>query len=499
MWSLFRRKARQKKPIRRTPNSVRPRLEALEDRCLLSSGALDPTFGSGGTVTTELSKADSYGHGVLLQPNGDLIAYGLADTSGLASFGLARYSPNGSLDKTFGKTGQVVTSKVGTTAITGPDYATRDEGVAQAALQSDGKIVAVGNDSYLVRFNSDGSIDTTFGSQGLVVIPSGFSVQSLLIQPSNGDIVVGGSYNSDFALLRYSPTGALDSTFGSGGEVVTSSAAGSVDALVLENGNIVAGGGQSLARYTLSGNLDTTFGSGGIVTIPMGFPSLLVQPNGDIVAVGTTPAPSYYYDIGGNEEWELARYTVSGSLDSTFGSGGTVTSRIGGGDVAEGAALQSNGQIVVVGGSFFAGFELGVHNPNGSVDTNFGSGGFVQQPGFYGYGGFADYGSGVVIQPDGKIVTATSADVSKGRSGFTEDFMLARYGPSAAQIGSFTASPNPVTAGSNVTLTASNITLADPSSTIAQVAFYLDSNNDGTLETGSDTLLGDATQSSSGV
>jgi uncharacterized delta-60 repeat protein len=505
---------------------LRVGLEALEDRCCPSSGALDPTFGTGGIVTTEVAKTASYAHGVLLQSNGDLITYGIADTGdtrlvdqgsilGTASFGLARYTPSGSLDKTFDKTGEVVTSTVGTTAITSPDAATPDVGVAQAALQSDGKIVAVGNHSYLVRYNSNGSLDTTFGSKGLVVVPSGFSAQSLVIQPSNGDIVVGGSYSSDFALLRYTPSGALDSTFGSGGEVVTSGAPGTVTSLALENGDIVAGGGQSLARYTLSGNLDATFGSGGIVSLPMGFPSLLVQPNGDIVAVGTTPAPSNYIDIATAHEWALARYSVNGSLDTTFGSGGLVTSKIAGGDIAEGSALESNGQIVVVGFASLGGFELGVYNPNGSVDTSFGSGGFVQQnPSFIGYSLAQDYGSGVVIQPDGKIVTATSADL--GHSGpLPEGFMLARYGPSAAQIGSFTASTSTVTAGTSVTLSASNITLADPSSTITQVAFsYVDgsgnqqplgygTNNNGTwtftfmvnLTLGSYTLIAQATDS----
>jgi uncharacterized delta-60 repeat protein len=473
MWLFSPRKAQ---PM----TSVRPRLEVLEDRCVPSSGALDPSFGSGGSVTTELAKADSYAHGVLLQSNGDLIAYGVANTgttyrSPVASFGLARYTPNGSLDKTFAKTGEVVTSQVGKTAITiqVPAYTvfTAGEGVAQAALQSDGKIVAVGNDSYLVRYNSNGSLDTTFGSQGLVVVPSGFSVQSLLIQPSDGDIVAGGSYNSDFALLRYTPSGALDSTFGSGGEVVTSGAAATVVALALENVDIVAGGTGVVARYTLSGNLDTTFGSGGIVAIPMGSPSLLVQPNGQIVAVGTVTIPSPY----GDTDWELARYNVNGSLDSTFGSGGVVTGKVPGGNetVAYGSALQSNGQIVVLGENLgLITFAVAVYNANGSLDTSFGSGGFVTHDGGSAGGGEA-IGGGIAIQPDGKIVAAMSVGLG------VPAFVLARYGPSAAQISSFTASPDPVAPGSSLTLTASNITLADPSSTITQVAFYyVDSSGD---------------------
>jgi uncharacterized delta-60 repeat protein len=450
---------------------------------MLSSGALDPTFGSGGIVKTALTRTGDYAHGLLLQSNGDLIAYGDADTGtqsspDVASFGLARYTPNGSLDTTFGNRGVVVTSKVGGTAVTGAEVEGPPAGVSQAALQSDGKIVAVGNGRYLIRYNSNGSLDAAFGSRGLVTVPSGFSVDSALFQPNNGDIVVGGNYNSAFALLRYTPHGALDPTFGSGGEVVTPAAAGGIGSLALENGDIVAGGGGALARYTLSGNLDTTFGSGGIVTSPVGITSLLVQPNGQIVAVGND---------GG---WGLARYNVNGSLDSTFGSGGIVTSSINGDDVADASALQSNGQIVVVGWSLNTiQFEVGVYNPNGSADTSFGSGGFVSQPGFSGTNGTIDldFGGGVVIQSDGKIVTASS-----GNANMSSDFLLARYGPSAAQIGSFTASPDPVTAGSNVTLTASNITLADPGSTITQVAFYVQIN-------GTNTLLGYGTQTGSGV
>jgi hypothetical protein len=99
-----------------------------------------------------------------------------------------------------------------------------------------------------------------------------------------------------------------------------------------------------------------------------------------------------------------------------------------------------------------------------------------------------DYGGGVMIQTDGKIVVAGSAFINP-----KDNFMLARYGPSAAQIGSVTASPNPVTAGSNVTLTASNITLADPNSTIMKVAFYsID-------RSGAQQQLGTGTQTSLGV
>jgi uncharacterized delta-60 repeat protein len=492
MWPFSPRTTRLSKPARGVPPSRQPRLEALEDRCLLSSGALDPTFGSGGIVTTSLSKGDAEAHGALLQANGDIIAYGSAGifqgNDEYSGFGLARYTPNGSLDTTFGSKGVVTTFKVGTTNLQQDGYPpSSGAGVLQAALQSDGKIVAVGS-NVLLRYNSNGSLDTTFDSKGLVTPPSGFSVDSVLVQPSNGDTVVGGSYNSDFALLRYTPTGTLDSTFGSGGEVVTSSAGGNVVALALENGDIVAGGGGTLARYTLNGSLDATFGSGGIVTTALGISNLLVQPNGEIVAVGNGTGSN------GRGAWALARYNVNGSLDSTFGSGGIAISSPTGWDTATASALQSNGQIVVVGWSVYNPvgvdnvFEVGVYNPNGSPDTSFGSGGFVITSWFNPDG---DEGAGVVIQTDGKIVTTGTVFIG-GTGDQNDRFRLARFGPSAAQIGSFTASPNPVTAGSTTTLTASNITLADPSGTITQVAFYVQVN-------GTNTLLGYGTQTSPGV
>jgi uncharacterized delta-60 repeat protein len=148
-----------------------------------------------------------------------------------------------------------------------------------------------------------------------------------------------------------------------------------------------------------------------------------------------------------------------------------------GGDQPWSAALQANGQIVVVGwtNSPTYQFEVGRFNADGSVDTTFGSGGSVITS-----VGSASQATGVVIQTDGKIV-ATGYTTINGKV----DLMLARYLPSEPEIGSFTASPNPVTTGSNVTLTASNITDGNAGSTITQVAFYLNG-----------TLLGYGTQAS---
>jgi uncharacterized delta-60 repeat protein len=415
-----------KTPPRRHPAIRRPacrlRLEALEDRWVPSGAGLDPTFGSGGIVTTSLLPSySSQARGDLLQPNGDIIAYGQLNLT-LGLF-LVRYTPSGSLDTTFGSGGIVKNTTMGD--------------VSQATLQPDGRIVVVSR-TELVRYNSNGSLDTTFGIGGVVTLP--IAGYSLLIQPSNGDIVVGGETGGgDFALLRYTSNGTVDSTFASAGEVVTSALDGQVDYLALENGDIVAGGGVrgsgtgGLARYTVSGSLDTTFGSGGIVMTPELVKSLLVQPNGQIVAVGN-----------GSGEWALARFNVNGSLDTTFGSGGVVTSNICGDDITFGSALESDGLIVVVGYSTNTyAAEFGIYNSDGSPDANFGSGGFVTLP----WGSSPNYASGgVVIQPNGDMLIASDNG---------ENFTLARYLPPAAQTSpSFVISgPTTFTAGTAGTFT----------------------------------------------
>ena len=462
MWFRSTRWTKKASPAR--TRYFRPQVLALEDRCLLSAGALDTTFGSGGIVTTNLTSGSDYAYGALLQSNGDIIAYGFAGLKHGGGNALARYTPSGSLDSTFG-TGGIVAGNQG-----GP-------GITAAALQADGRIVALVGGS-LFRYNANGSADATFGSNGVVTF--GFSGGNLLIQPSNGDIVVGGQVGVGndvaFALVRYTPQGTLDSTFGQGGEVVThlpgvwlltQSGCG----LALDNGDIVIGGEAiqnggggvpgnyewSMARYTANGTLDTTFGpnGAGIVTTQFGngepttsIQSLLVQPNGDIVAAGDLITQT-------TVQWALARYDTSGNLDSTFGSGGIVETPMSNpqGDEIRAAALQANGQIVVAGYNNFnlnSGhqIEVGRYNANGSLDSTFGSGGLVTTS--IGADAFA---WGVAIQSDGKIVAAGYATVN-GKS----DFALVRYLGAPSPSFSVTGFPSSTTAGvaNTITFTALN-------------------------------------------
>jgi uncharacterized delta-60 repeat protein len=495
MWFFSSRQGFPRSPDCPRRSSFRPRLEALEDRRLLSAGALDATFGNGGVLTTALSRStDDRAYHVAVQPDGKILAVG--DVWGSTDqYGLVRYNANGSLDTGFGKGGIVL---VGSN--TSSHYA------QDVALQPDGKIdVTDGNSWTVLQFNANGTLDTTFGSRGQVVIPfSGFAGPSYcrpVIQPpaagsAEGKILVVGDINRNAGLVglaRLNPGGSLDTTFGSGGRVTTTIGPGSgylahLSSVALQSdGKIVVSGSAGpgspttssprafvVARYNATGSLDGGFGSGGIVTtVVAGMPyenamQALVQPgDGKIVAAGFA-----YDNTAGINDWGLVRYNPDGSLDTGFGSGGIVATAAG---TARAAAIGSDGNIVVAGNNASSSFAVGRYLAQattvngaacaaGSPDPTFGTGGIATTS--VGAAG-SDAGEGVAIQPDGKIV-----EVGRAQVGSYNQFAVVRYLASAPQIGSFTASPDSVTAGSSTTLTASNITDGNAGSSITQVTFY---------------------------
>src|SRR5215471_5387552 len=314
---------------------------------------------------------------------------------------------DGDLDTTFGSGGIVITD------FGGDDVAT------SVALQSDGKIVAAGrtlvggvSSFALGRYNSDGSLDTTFGTGGKVTTDSLGDAFALSIR-SDGKIVVAGGRTqspSNFALARYNSDGSLDSTFGSGGKVERTDFSGLFVALVLQpDGKIVVAGGKNgdfvLVRYNGDGSLDTTFGSGGTLTTDFSGRddeayALAIQSDGKIVAAGrtTTTSGSVMSDFA------LARYNSDGSLDASFGTGGKVTTAFPSPfpGAAYSMALEPDGKIVAAGGGLDveSGIRLARYNSDGSLDITFGVGGKV---------GLSDPdGKSIALQPDGKIVVGTS-------------------------------------------------------------------------------------------
>jgi uncharacterized delta-60 repeat protein len=269
-------------------------------------GTLDPTFGTGGKVITDIAASGDTVHALVGRPDDKLAAAGLSSslaTSG--DFAVVRYNPDGTLDPTFGAGGKVTT-----------DFNTGDDAARALALQSDGKLVAAGSattdsglDFAVVRYNANGSPDLRFGTAGKATteVAGTFDVATAVVVQPNGKIVLGGqginSDGSDFDLVRYRQNGTLDPTFGTGGKVMTDFAAGSdgIRALALQpNGRLVAAGvaqtesgsNFAVARYRHDGSLDPTFGSGGKVTTD--FPdssseiawALAIQPDGNLAAAG---------------------------------------------------------------------------------------------------------------------------------------------------------------------------------------------------------------------
>ena len=403
-------------------------------------GSLDSSFGNGGKVITPIGNAEDIAVAMALQSDGKIVTAGGTTISQTdVDFALARYNTDGSLDTSFGNGGRVIT-RIGSF----------DDAANAVAIQPDGKIVAAGisgsspnYDFALIRYNTNGTLDTSFGVGGKVITPVGSGndeARAVLIQSDGRIIAVGstGNYpNTDFALVRYNTNGSLDTSFGVNGKVITTIGSGSsVDearaAALQPDGRIVAAGHSyvgtqspefALARYNTDGSLDTSFGTGGKVVTPIGASgdtanAVAIQSDGKIVVAGYSSVGPINLDIA------LVRYNINGTLDNTFGTSGKVITPIGTSDeIANEVIIQPNGKIVAVGWSESSvpsyDFALVRYNMDGSLDTSFGVGGKVVTP----IGDSTDFGTAAALQPDGKIVVAGYSWVGP----FNFDFALARY------------------------------------------------------------------------
>ncbi len=245
----------------------------------------------------------------------------------------------------------------------------------------------------------------------------------------DGKIVAAGFSGGNFALVRYTTSGKLDTSFGSGGKVLSVLAPRSeADAVALQtDGRIVAAGWSyakgnhdfALVRYTTAGKLDASFGSGGKVLTDLGrgdhrATGLAIQKDGKIFVAG-------YSDAVASNDFAVVRYTDGGKLDRSFGSGGKVLTDLRGGsdDRASAIAIQED-KIVAAGLSVTSDrfdFALARYMTNGKLDTSFGGGRVLTD-----LGGDLDWALALAVQQDGRIVTAgySNADGS-------DDFALVRY------------------------------------------------------------------------
>ena len=375
-----------------------------------SDGSLDPTFDGDGMVTTPVGIGESRAAAMALQANGKIVVAGSAQNSQFYfEFAVVRYNADGSLDMSFNGDGKI-TTPVGAFGALGNAL----------AMQADGKIVVAGrsyngsnNDYAVVRYTAGGALDNSFGSGGTVTTPITIDdyANAVAIQRGNGvttpdKIVVAGfsdgtSPRRAFSLVRYNLNGSLDTSFGMGGKVLTSFDAS--NSRGLDAGNAVAVQGSrfqprkiivagysfdgtheafAVVRYNADGSLDTSFNGTGKVRTPIGAGessgnAVKLQTDGKIVVAGISHNAAYT-----SSDFAVVRYNADGSLDTSFGIGGIVTTPIGTNfDAGYAMAIQTDGKILVAGASSNASgkadFAVVMYNPDGSLDTSYGSGGKV--------------------------------------------------------------------------------------------------------------------------
>ena len=366
-------------------------------------GGLDASFGSAGKATLAGFGGDD--SAMALQADGKIVMVGGSTNE----FVLARFNADGSLDTGFGSAGRVSTDVVVGGVV---------EEIARAvAVQADGKIVVAGHvrtpggplSFVLARYLANGSLDAGFGSAGLVVGPVVGRALAVALQPDGRIVVAGDDAAGDFRVARYLADGTLDASFGTGGQVTTDIAGGTDTArnLVLQpNGAIVVSGdpfgndlGTDVARYTAAGVLDASFGNGGKVTLPgtrVG-EGLALQGDGKLVLVGNVL-------VGNATRFATTRLLANGTVDTGFGTAGTVVTDISGrGDAAHAVTVQADGRIVVAGRSSSqtnANFAVARYLSNGAIDPAFGTAGTLTVDFF----GFTDAAESVVLQADGRVV-----------------------------------------------------------------------------------------------
>ena len=333
-----------------------------------SSGTLDTTFNGDGIATQDNSiNNQPLITSVILQNDGyTLVARGTTEPPGgggnnSANFELARFTSTGTLDGTFGSSGRVSTDVDG-----------RRDKINDLALQPDGRIIAVGyanigagnQDLAIVRYLPNGALDASFGASGEVIRnfrDNTDAIVAVAIQSDGKILVEAGSFSGMGALLRYTPSGNLDNTFGGGDGIadlpfpVTSEPINDHgDGIALQsNGKIVVRHNNSLSRFNADGSLDTSFGVSGFSTTVSGFTAthMEVVAGDKIMLVGNAPGGT-----GGinGQDFAIVRYNSNGTLDTTFDGDGVFTSSVGAGidtDIAYNFALGSDGSIVVAGES----------------------------------------------------------------------------------------------------------------------------------------------------
>ena len=403
-------------------------------------GTLDSTFDDDGVKSINVD-VHNYASSVAIKADGKILAAGSSSATGYPNnYCVVSCNPDGTPDDTFDQDGiliRQVNLYLGATSY------------KCIAAQNDGKVVTAGTawsgsdyDFAVTRYNPDGTLDSTFSSNGktLISFGQGFSndtANSILIQP-DGKIVVAGktlngvSGNEDIAIARLNTDGSLDNTF-SGDGILTSDFNGNDYAnsvAIQADGKIIVGGSVNsnfaVIRYNTDGSIDNTFATGlQITTFFPGDPSysatanaIVIQPDGKIIAVGTASI----FNIYQRYNFALARYNTDGTLDKSFSNDGMQISDFGLShrDFANSAAIQKDGKIMVAGSTLNATSEFGFvrYNQDGSIDSTFDDDGF-QVSHFFQFWDEEGAANSISVQSDGTII---GAGIKKTNVGFSHAY-----------------------------------------------------------------------------
>ena len=341
-------------------------------------GSLDASFGTNGMVVGGVLTSPSSGLDMVVLPDSGDIVVSMAGPDGLIH--LVRFLPNGQPDASFGTGGQVA-------VVVAPYVAGDSSRGGCLAAGPAGKLLLgttlkyLRNDDFAIfRLNPDGSPDATFGADGngrTIVDLAGDSVDNLdcLRVAPDGGIVAGGICQYSVAVvLRLKADGTRDTSFGFNGVVVAADKGAVVGVVAQPDGDTVAldgfgGAGTTMARYTPSGQLDTAFGVSGWVDVlnlagqasPTAWlaahkvSQIALQADGSLVLAGTQDDgfPTF------NDIW-ITRFTSDGAYDTGFGTNGTTVTDLGGADDCAAAAIGPDGKFVVAGYALAAGARAAV-------------------------------------------------------------------------------------------------------------------------------------------
>ena len=400
----------------------------------LAAGDLDPSFGGDGKVLTAFRHGHAHprparvarAYSVLLDSRNRIVVVGAA----ARQFAVARYKPNGHLDRSFSHNGKVETDVSRARIL-------RFSSARAGAIDTEGRIIAAGTATVgqgddrlaLVAYEPNGRLDRSFGDNGEVRTRFGSYGQgdAVTIDDRGRIVVAGRGGTGEFALARYEPNGRLDRRFGTNGKVLTSFSGGSgAHSVAIDSQDrIIAAGYTSdgrqadfaLARYRPNGALDTSFGVGGRMTTDLGgldeANSIAVDRADRVVAAGFTHKPR------GSWRFALTRYATNGALDPSFGQGGKViTGPPDGRSVANSVVIDSGGHVIAAGGAGHSGnrrFAVVRYTAGGKLDPKFSGNG--QATATFGTAG-GQAANGASIDSHQRIVTA----------GYAGDrFALARF------------------------------------------------------------------------